>query len=460
MSNKSHNTVLHITPHLGGGVGSVLLNYLAKVRRDSGFEHRVLSLEYANEKAKTASKTTGFVLADKMSENLPGLFAAVSRADVVLIHWWNHPLLYALLVRESLPPARIIFWSHISGFSPPYVFNRPALHYPDLFVFTSPLSLNAPVVRNLPEDRKRALRVIWSTGGVEHTVSVRPKSHFGYNIGYIGTVDYGKLHPHFLEMSGNVKIPDVRFIVCGGPSEEQIREESRQCGINERFVFAGCVSNVRDYLSEFDVFGYPLAPHHYGTCEQSLGESMAAGIPPVVMGNPTESLIVENGVTGIVAPDENAYTEALETLYHHPDLRRRLAENARKAAKERYSMDLMVNRWEQVFDEALLFPKTPRQWSGRHQGKSVSAARVFIEALGKCGGPFEESFTAQNKPEQEAALQGIRSLYASSQLWRAGTRGTASHYHLFFPEDHHLKIWRDLAAGDCGYNNDIGKIWI
>jgi len=187
---------------------------------------------------------------------------------------------------------------------------------------------------------------------------------------------------------------------------------------------------------------------------------MAAGIPPVVMGNPTESLIVENGVTGIVAPDENAYIKALETLYHHPDLRHRLAENARKAAKERYSMDLMVNRWEQVFDEALLFPKTPRQWPGSHQGKGVSAARVFIEALGQYSGPFEESFRAQSEPEQEAALHGIRNLYASSQLWRAGTRGTATHYHLFFPGDHHLKIWRDLAADDCRYINDIGKIWI
>ncbi|HQI24601.1 MAG TPA: glycosyltransferase family 4 protein, partial [Smithella sp.] len=333
--------ILHITAHLGGGVGSVLLNYLAKAGNNSAFEHRVLSLEYANEKAKAASRETGFFLADKMSENLPGLLAAVSRADVVLMHWWNHPLLYALLVRESLPSARIIFWSHISGFSAPYVFNEPALCYPDLFVFTSPLSLNVPEVRSLPDNRQKALRVIWSTGGIEHTASVRPNPHSGFNIGYIGTVDYGKLHPHFLKMSSDAKIPDVRFIVCGGPSEKQIREESRQYGIHEQFVFTGQISNIQDYLSKFDIFGYPLAPHHYGTCEQSLGESMAAGIPPVVMGNPTESLIVEDGITGIVAPDENAYTQALETLYHQPDFRRRLADNARKAAEERYSLDLM-----------------------------------------------------------------------------------------------------------------------
>ncbi len=219
-----------------------------------------------------------------------------------------------------------------------------------------------------------------------------------------------------------------------------------QYGNDERFVFTGQVGNIRDYLSEFDIFGYPLAPHHYGTCEQSLGESMSAGIPPVVLGNPTESLIVENGVSGIVAPDENAYTQALETLYRQPDLRRRLADNARKAAEERYSMDLMLKRWEKVFDEALLFPKTPRQWTGSHQGKGTSAAQVFIESLGQYGGPFEESLVAQSEGVKEAALDGIKSLYASSQLWRASTRGTANHYHLFFQGDKNLKLWRDMAV--------------
>jgi hypothetical protein len=39
---------------------------------------------------------------------------------------------------------------------------------------------------------------------------------------------------------------------------------------------------------------------------------MAAGAPPVVLENKTERYIVEDGVTGIVAPDEEAYTEAIE----------------------------------------------------------------------------------------------------------------------------------------------------
>lgn len=455
MADKS---ILHITPHLGGGVGSVLLNYLAKAKGNSGFRHDVLSLEYANEKSCLASKTTGFALVDKMSSDHEGLLSKISRADVVLIHWWNHPLLYALLVRETLPPARIIFWSHISGFHAPYVFNKPALHYPDLFVFTSPLSLDLPEVKGLQEERQKALCVIWSTGGVEHTASVQSKPHSGFNIGYIGTVDYGKLHPHFLRMSGNVTIPDVHFIVCGGPSEKQIKEEAGQYGGDKRFTFTGQIDDINNYLETFDVFGYPLASYHYGTCEQSLGESMAAGIPPVVLANRTESHIVEHDVTGIVVQNEDAYTQAIEGLYHNPDLRQRLAKNARKAARERYSLDTMVNHWENVFYEALRFPKTSRQWTGRRRGKNVSAAHVFIESLGVYGREFENSLTARNEKSRKAALDSIKKLYSSSHLWRANTRGTANHYSLFFPGDNDLKLWRDLAAVEFQRTSAIGDV--
>ena len=119
MTRLKTKQVLHITPHLGGGVGQVLLNYLARVKEDSEYNHRVISLEYANDRAKIASSASGFELQEKMSGRHSKILEDIACADIVLIHWWNHPLLYALLVRESFPPARVIFWSHISGYHCP-----------------------------------------------------------------------------------------------------------------------------------------------------------------------------------------------------------------------------------------------------------------------------------------------------------------------------------------------------
>ncbi len=442
---KKTKKILHITPHLGGGVGTVLLNYLSWAMTHSCFSHEIAALDYANERAGTGLSNLGLSFVDRMAQDHRELLNMVSHADIVLIHWWNHPLLSAFLVKESLPPARVLFWSHISGFHAPYVFAGPALNYPDIFVFTTPLSMNIPEVSGLPRQRQLELRVIWSTSGIEHIESLHPTAHSGFNIGYIGTVDYSKLHPQFLEMSNMVHFPDSRFIVCGGPSEKSIKSDASRYGGDDRFTFTGQVSNVAEYLGIFDVFGYPLAPYHFGTCEQALGESMAAGVPPVVLANKTESHIVEDGVTGIVATDVRGYAKAIEGLLGNHDLRQRLSENARKSAIKRYSSISMVNHWEKVFDEVIRYKKHPRQWTGIYRGPAATAARIFVESLGQYGTDFARYIDADTALKRQKALDAIKELCTSSPLWQSQTRGTPRHYSHFFPDDPYLDLWKKIG---------------
>lgn len=446
MNTLERKNILHITPHLGGGVGKVLLNYLKNTKANSSFSHKILSLEYANKEALLSVRKAGISIVDRMSLHPAAILDAVAVADVVLVHWWNHPLLYAFLVRESLPACRLVFWSHISGFHPPYVFARQALAYPDLFVFTTPISFQTSEVKYLDKLTRRKLRVIWATGGMGEALGVRPKPHAGFNIGYIGTVDYAKMHPHFLKMCSEVNIPAARFIICGGSDEKIIQRESRHYDSDGRFVFTGYVKDVGSYLAEFDVFGYPLAPYHYGTCEQALCESMAAGVPPVVLANRAESYIVENWVTGIIARDEKSYPRAIEMLYRNPNLRKKLSRNAKKIAKQRFSMERMVDAWESVFREVLDMPKTLKSWLGVFRGKHTTAAQVFCESLGDRASSFKKNLEAVGEKEKKQSLDAIRKIYETSSLWRAKTRGTPSHYYHFFPEDRLLKLWSQTAA--------------
>jgi hypothetical protein len=171
---------------------------------------------------------------------------------------------------------------------------------------------------------------------------------------------------------------------------------------------------------------------------------MAAGVPPVVLANRTERYIVEDGVTGIVAANEESYVRAIEELYRRPDLRKKLSRNAMEAAKRRFSIEQMVGRWDIAFSEILRFPKTKRQWTGRYKGKTASPAQIFLESLGEHGKEFLRSLTASEEKDKKAAQEDIRKIYESSHLWRSNTRGTPQHYHNFFPEDSILKFWSDL----------------
>jgi glycosyltransferase involved in cell wall biosynthesis len=448
MEDEALYSVLHITPHMGGGFGRVLLAYLTRIKTNDSVQHGVICLDYANKTAEDTARVVGFSLVDNLARNPGRIITAIKKADIVVIHWWNHPLLYDFLIRQTLPPARIIIWSHVSGFHPPYVFTEPLLKYPDIFVFTTPLSLDAPETKNAEDSVRHRFRTIWSTSGVDHVGSVQPRPHKGFRVGYIGTVDYCKLHPDFLKMCMEVNVPGVHFVVCGGPCEDAIREEAGSLGISERFTFAGQVDNIADYLCEFDVFGYPLAPTHYGTCDQALSESMAAGVPPVVLSNGMERYMVENGATGFVAQDGNGYARAIEELYRRPALRSFLSSGGRIAARRKFSITTMIAEWEQVYEEILELPKRERKWTGRFNGDSVSPAEIFIESLGECGREFSLSLNSDHTADRTVLNESIRSLAKLSYNWRSDTRGTAHHYHSFFPEDEYLRLWSDLTYGE------------
>jgi len=435
--------ILHITPHLGGGVGRVLLNYLGHMKNGLSLVNAVSCLDYANEQALDRAGKIGLVLNDRMSGKKNQLLEMISKADIVLIHWWNHPLLYDFLVRTPLPPCRVVMWSHISGFHPPSVFTEKILRYPDLFVFTTPVSYEAKDVQKLPAQIKNKLRVVWATGGIEHVKDVRPKEHNGFNVGYIGTVDYCKLHPEFLEMCSKVAIPDVKFVVCGGPKEKEIKQEAEILGIGEEFSFVGQVGDITQYLSIFDVFGYPLAPYHYGTCDQVLAESMACGVVPVVFSNRMETQMVKDGVTGLVVNNKEEYVNAIKQLYLNKELKARLSANAREYSRKVFSIEVMKNEWGRVFEEMLMFPKTSKRWEIVRSNKAITASDVFLDSLGEYGKDFASYCGAANMREKETSARTLAKL-AKSPVWQAQTRGTVHHYHEFFPEDERLAVWSRL----------------
>ncbi len=428
--------VLHLTTHLGGGVGSVLLNYLAKVKDDHEFKHQVICLGYTDTKVRSSAKAIKLPLADKMSSQHEKIITAIAETDIVVIHWWNHPLLYDFLVRRQLPPSRVVLWSHVSGFYAPQIFTPKILDYPDLFVFTTPISLQSKEVKGLEARKQQKLRVIWSTSGVGCIKGLKPKSHKGFNVGYIGTVDYAKIHKNFLDLCNKVNIPNVKFIVCGGAHEKEIALESIEMGIGDKFQFTGQVSDIKRYLSRFDIFGYPLTPHHYGTCDQVLVESMAAGVVPVVLSNQMEAYMVKNGVTGIVAKTPSEYTQAIEMLHRNSSLRRSLSQNAKKYATKTFSVDKMRRDWVKVYREVLTLPKTTKNWSVSKKNRVISAKDVFLESLGH----GEKIFT-------EGSTKKIREL-GRMPVWQSTTKGTVHNYFSYFPNDKHLGRWSRLMKLD------------
>lgn len=419
-----HSKVLHITPHCGGGVGDTLFGLISG---DKEFIHEIVVLGYALDRAlDRASFYSVHLYLDLTHKEI---LEMIPDYDIILIHAWNHPLLYDFLVRNKLPKCRLIMWGHNSGFHPPNIYPEKILTYPDLFVFTTPLSYQTIDVIKLKH--KDHLDHAWSTAGIKGWDKLEKREHEGFNVGYIGTVDYAKLHPAFLKMCADVDIPDVKFIVVGGSHEKEIEAEAKDMGISDRFEFVGRVpyGKLRDYLQIFDVFGYPLAPYHYGTCDLVLQMAMASGIPPVVLNNPMERFMLTNGESGMVVSPEQ-YSESIKILYNSPELRKWFGSNARKEAIERYSLNKLVSKWNKLFNKVLNRQKTEKEWDINK--KEISYADVFLESLGHYGKDFEKN---------------IREL-AKIPSWQTETKGSVHNYSSYFKNDITLRYWSDIMKSE------------
>jgi glycosyltransferase involved in cell wall biosynthesis len=306
--------ILHVSPHYGGGIGTVVSGL---IKNDNCNAHRLYSLELCKEK-KVSSL---FVQMDDLRDDMKD-------ADIVLVHYWDHPTLTELF-SKPLPPCRLVFWVHKH-----YRIAEREICYPDRCFGTSPIQF-------LPD-------YIWSTGDISRFLEIKPKEHKGFNVGYVGTVDYKKIHPNIFKMCNEIGrlIPDSRFTFVG-ENKTNYRSET---GV----TFTGKVDDIAPYLAEMDIFGYPLRPDHYGTCEQALGEAMAAGVVPVTMNNPCERMItLQYGSED----EESKYEDMIEFLYLNPDCRKELSSEMRKTAQRIYSLDTMISQWNDVFESMMEQPK-------------------------------------------------------------------------------------------------------
>lgn len=321
--------ILHITPHLGGGVGTVIHDW---VKADNENHHTVIHLDLLSEKTKVKFGRIPYSTPILQTSYFRTIKPLVSEADVVLIHYWDHPLLERLLFTHKFPPCRLVFWCH-KNFDIP----ESDIAYPDLFMGTSP-------VQGLK-------RWIWSTGNIRryHEAERKPRKYV--NVGYVGTVDFKKMHSEFFTVCNKLN-RDFRITLVG---ENKINTPLM---LNGTYHFVGEVNDVLPYLKEMDIFLYLLRPDHYGTCEQAIGEAMAAGVAVVAFNNPAEGFIIEDCSTGLLVNGVEECVQQVNILGKSAILRDSLVTNAKKFALSRYNVADMIKTWNAIFNSLTQNTKT------------------------------------------------------------------------------------------------------
>ena len=155
--------------------------------------------------------------------------------------------------------------------------------------------------------------------------------------------------------------PDATGLVVGeGQDRADAEKMAVDLGIAERVHFVGWVESaeVPSYIAAGDVFVAPSRRGPDGWIEAqglSVIEAAALGVPVVAAACGGVVDTIEDGVSGLLVPERApaAIAEAVERYLDDDDLRRRVAVNGPRVARERFSLEATAAAFSSLFREVL-----------------------------------------------------------------------------------------------------------
>jgi glycosyltransferase involved in cell wall biosynthesis len=442
-------TVLHITPHMPGGLGRVLLSTLKySQKNNSTFNHEIIITDekhLTRNILKIFSKYSKYIHLGKKNSFIK---KKIEEAEIIQIEYWNHPMIYKFLNDFIFPKSRVIFCLHNNGLSRPTVITKSIINFCDIFLSTTRATKKHPLFQLKNKNRfKKKLKFIKYPVDFNRFKSIKLKKHKGFNIGYIGTIDHAKMHKKILSMSAATNIPNSKFIICGdGFDKDKLRKEINNYP-EKRFQLMDFVEDIKKVFEKLDVFGYPLNPTHFGSGEQVIIEAMYASLPVVAFSNPSEKEIIENKKTGILVNSEDEYTKAIEFLYNKPLERKRIGTNARKHVISELNPEKCFKKLNNIYLSTMKLNKKSRNFSKlikKNNNKNNDlGARLFIKSLGDQGLEFEKSYRNNGKKINTKINQIISNIEVAM---KATTKGSIFQYLYFFPNDAYLNFWAGLVS--------------
>jgi glycosyltransferase involved in cell wall biosynthesis len=162
-----------------------------------------------------------------------------------------------------------------------------------------------------------------------------------------------------------VQVPNTaRLLVAGaGPLQNELIQLAARLGLERRVRFLGFEPDIKRWVLAAD--GFVLSSRWEGL-PMGLLEAAACGLPAVATCVPGTPEVVVNGQTGWLTPpgDSAALGEFMTRMVLLPAQERTaMGERARQYVTERFSLDAVLDRWEELYSDLLQSNPKPAHWS-------------------------------------------------------------------------------------------------
>ncbi len=272
-----------------------------------------------------------------------------SRPDLI-VNWMGKTQLYcapaALLAGMS---GRVIWWQH--EITAGHWLDRCATLLPAKAIGCSSHAAARAQERLWPH--RRTFVVAPGTRMPRSEAGTREPAHEGPPVvGLVGRLQPWKGQDRLLEAQRLLidRGLDVRTLIVGGDAHGLSSEYAAslpglvaRLGLADAVEMTGQVTDAGPEIERMDVLVNASDPEPFGIV---LLEAMARGVAVVAVDSGGPAEIVENGVTGILAPsgEPEALADAIEPLIGSPERRRALGEAGRRRFEAEFTDAAMRNR--------------------------------------------------------------------------------------------------------------------
>ena len=147
------------------------------------------------------------------------------------------------------------------------------------------------------------------------------------------------------------KHPTSKLILIGeGPEKDYCQDLCVKLNINNRVEFLGNVKNVKDHLQRSSLF---IMPSFSEGMSIAILEALATGLPLITTDySPFHRRVTINGKNGYLVKvnDEYDMADKIDLILKNNKLRIKMSEASKNISKE-YSVKLVSNKWDQLFNK-------------------------------------------------------------------------------------------------------------
>lgn len=145
----------------------------------------------------------------------------------------------------------------------------------------------------------------------------------------------------------------ARLLIFGeGPMRKQVEARVHSLDIADISWLAGARDDIADMLRSMDIFVLPSLAEGISN---TILEAMASGLPVVATDVGGSRELLSDGETGQLIPpaDPVAMADAIENYLNEPAMRLNHGRAGRKRIEQHFSLDGMVQRYLDLYDEVL-----------------------------------------------------------------------------------------------------------